>query len=306
MDYFVIMVTMASLFFGLLFFVDKFPDQNTKNIVEYIAFFVLVGSTIIVIGMILWDARTRKKHDQKKLRALNKHRIKDKERDDHRLKVIFDVHHLDTSFDQSYKSDNHQNIFGNLDVPWDVDYQYKPLNFITDSESPEDGYTHMNEIFSDLLSLQRFRKNIFSLEKKGLKTGLKVVRKINKITKSNTFVENQDIQVDVEVKKIEKEIKSRTASFFRGSSNNLDRERNIKRVESSIKLVPTKKLGEQSMVSIPQLQQVPTPTLRLPMNESVERTMNESNPILEAKLRRKKLKEEQQELDRKNRFKSTK
>jgi hypothetical protein len=65
MDYFVIIVTMTTLFFGLLFFVDRFPP-GTKDPLEYLAFFVIIGSTLVVVSMILWDANTRRKVFQSK------------------------------------------------------------------------------------------------------------------------------------------------------------------------------------------------------------------------------------------------
>jgi len=204
MDYFVILVTMSCLVFGLLFFVDSFPP-GTKDLFEWIAFIVLILSTIIVIAMILWDARTRKRHDQKKQRMLQKFRNKDKERDDERLKILFDLHSLDVSYHE------HDNIFGNIEVPWKVEYDYKPLNFKTDSESPEDSYTHMNQIFADLLSKERFKKNIFSFEKKGIQTGRAVIKKFAKKSKGKSFVErdfNQSID-KAEIKKIKKEVKQK-------------------------------------------------------------------------------------------------
>jgi hypothetical protein len=69
MDYFVIIVTMATLFFGLLFYVDRFPD-GTKAPLEYLAFTVIIGSTLIVVSMILWDANTRRKVNFIKLNSL--------------------------------------------------------------------------------------------------------------------------------------------------------------------------------------------------------------------------------------------
>jgi hypothetical protein len=256
MDYFVIIVTMTSLFFGLLFFVDNFPDQLTKDFVEYIAFFVLLGSTIIVVGMILWDARTRKKHDQKKAKLLKLHKNKDKERDFDRLKVIFDIHRLDESFDKTYKSDNHQNIFGNLELPWDVEYEFKPMNFKTDSSSNEDGYTHMNQVFGDLLSKERFRKNFMTFEKKGFRTGFKVVQRIQKIANRNTIVNQKEIKTYDDVKKVEEEIKNKIRASSRPlfkSSMDVSSSQLLRR-ESSIRLVPTaKKLGERSFAEVPSI-----------------------------------------------------
>jgi hypothetical protein len=277
MDYFVIIVTMTSLFFGLLFFVDKFPDQLTKDFVEYIAFFVLLGSTIIVVGMILWDARTRKKHDQKKKKLLKLHKNKDKERDFDRIKVIFDIHRLDESYDKTYKSDNHQNIFGNHEVPWDVEYDYKPMNFKTDSSSNEDGYTHMNQVFGDLFSKERFKKTFFSFEKKGIRTGFKVVQKIQKIANRNTIIKEKEIKTYDDVKKVEEEIKDK----IRASSRPLFKSSvdvsssDLLRRESSIRLIPTKKIGERSFAEVPSTNLMPNVVTKQVPRKSVMKDFNE-------------------------------
>eukprot|EP01080_Neovahlkampfia_damariscottae_P007011 gene7011-11176_t len=96
------------------------------------------------------------------------------------LKVLFDLH-------QFGKGDFHQhdNMFGNFEVPWDTDFQYKPVSFQTDSESEEDNYTNMNEIFGDLLSRRRLEKNLFSLKKKTYKASMIIIKKIKKKDKSN-------------------------------------------------------------------------------------------------------------------------
>jgi hypothetical protein len=66
MDYFIIIITMMTLFFGLLFFVDDFP-AGTKEPAEYLAFFIMIFSTIVVVIMILWDANTRRVRSNEKL-----------------------------------------------------------------------------------------------------------------------------------------------------------------------------------------------------------------------------------------------
>jgi hypothetical protein len=51
---------MATLFFGLLFYVKRFPSKEVELICEWIAFLVIIISTGIVFLMIVWDAYTRR------------------------------------------------------------------------------------------------------------------------------------------------------------------------------------------------------------------------------------------------------
>jgi hypothetical protein len=71
MDYFIIIVTMMTLFFGLLFFVDDFP-AGTKEPAEYLAFLIMIFSTVVVMIMILWDANTRRVKPNETLNSIRK------------------------------------------------------------------------------------------------------------------------------------------------------------------------------------------------------------------------------------------
>jgi len=43
-------------------------------------------------------------------------------------------------------------------MPWDVDYTFKPINFHSESSSESGKENTLNEIFDDLLSVQRVKK----------------------------------------------------------------------------------------------------------------------------------------------------
>eukprot|EP01080_Neovahlkampfia_damariscottae_P003710 gene3710-6599_t len=170
----------------------------------------------------------------------------------------------------------HLNMFGNFDVPWDVEYEYNAFNFRTDSESPEDGYSHMNQIFGDLLSWKRLKKNLFSFEKKGLKTGKKIVRKYRNYsrrkTKAHGFEDEHSDEVDKEpiiigeeeVKEFEdqvkaafksksiKKLKTILESDGRTSTSNLrasHRQSEFRGTGSTVKLVGSKNLERKSSTS---------------------------------------------------------
>lgn len=68
MEYVVLLCTLLTLFFGLLFFVDKFPTVLTKDIAIWLASIILIIGTILVACMIVWDFFTRRKKEIKKLR----------------------------------------------------------------------------------------------------------------------------------------------------------------------------------------------------------------------------------------------
>jgi hypothetical protein len=187
MDYFVIIVTMTTLFFGLLFFVDRFPE-GTKGIAEYVAFLVIIGSTIIVVSMILWDANTRRKNDKKKLKAKLK-KINDfKEHEEDTRKLLIALHEKEMNDD----------LFHVKIVPWEVDYDYKPIEFKTDSETPEENFSTMNDIFYDLLSPKRIYRKIFLLKRKGLKTSNKIIKKFKKKSPEEKQIEQDLIKLQNE------------------------------------------------------------------------------------------------------------
>eukprot|EP01080_Neovahlkampfia_damariscottae_P011652 gene11652-4891_t len=150
----------------------------------------------------------------------------------------------------------HINMFGDIDVPWDVVYHYTPLNFKTDSESAEDGYTHMNQIFSDLLSFQRVRKNLFSFEKRGLRTSKQIIRRYRNLSKKKSMREEKEEKIVVnedDVRKFEKKFKDafQNKSFRKLSETFSERSNSpvstvgspiISRQDSKVKLVGSKKI----------------------------------------------------------------
>jgi len=123
--------------------------------------------------MILWDANTRRKNDKKKLKDKLRKIIRDKEHEDDTRKLIVALHERDENDD----------MFHITEVPWTQDYEFKPMNFETDSETPEDDMKSMNDIFDNLFSYERLQRKFFLINRKRQKTTAKIIKKFKKKTK---------------------------------------------------------------------------------------------------------------------------
>jgi hypothetical protein len=223
MDYFVIIVTMTTLFFGLLFFVDRFPE-GTKSPLEYLAFAVIIGSTLIVVSMILWDANTRRKNDKKKLKLKLRNILRNKEHNEDMRTLLVQLHERDEKDD----------MFHVTEVPWNVDYEYKLLHFETDSETPEEVFTHMNDIFFNLLSWERIKRKLFLVRRKGMKTSSKIVKKFKKKSK-------EDKELEIYLKELQKNDPEFQKKFQKyKSENKMDRKMSKKFEKHELK----KKMSE--------------------------------------------------------------
>jgi amino acid transporter len=167
MDYFVILVTLSTLFFGLLFYVDKWPTTDLKYFAEWLAFFMLVISTIIVILMILWDINSRRNHDRRRKKQQLRDLIEVKANDE---KVVAVINAL---YDRE-KDD----VYMGFEMPWDKDFDFKPVSFKSESSSSgEDNSLTMNDIFADIFSYRRLKRRVDKFKKSGLKKSIMKVFK---------------------------------------------------------------------------------------------------------------------------------
>jgi amino acid transporter len=95
LEYFVLISTLTVLFFGLLFFVDKFPvfwDINLKVLLTVVSLIVIIGSTLFVIILILLDVRKRRQIDKKK-RKLKKQKFEElKKKENDAEDILFLIH----------------------------------------------------------------------------------------------------------------------------------------------------------------------------------------------------------------------
>jgi hypothetical protein len=97
---------------------------------------------------------------------------------------------------QLHEKDEKDDLFHVTEVPWKVDYEYKLLNFKTDSETPEEIFQHMNDIFFDLLSWSRIMRKVYLINRKAKKSSTKIIKKLKKKSKEDVELENylRDIQ----------------------------------------------------------------------------------------------------------------
>jgi hypothetical protein len=215
MDYFIILVTMTTLFFGLLFFVDDFPT-GTKEPAEYISFSIMIISTFIVAVMILWDANTRRKNDKKKAKMKLRKRLEFQEHEDDTRLILLQVHNIQNT---------DEDMFNVKELPWEVDHIFKFMEFQTDSETPEEVFNSMNDIFENLFSYERLRKKFELFKRKGKKTTSKIVKKFKKKTKEDEELENI-------IERIRKETKFNVSNF--GEDKEIQKEK-IKKEIAKVK-----------------------------------------------------------------------
>lgn len=58
-------VTLCVLLCGMLFFLNIFPSDGFRQFVQFVAIFAMIGATVFVCVMIVWDAHTRSKKENK-------------------------------------------------------------------------------------------------------------------------------------------------------------------------------------------------------------------------------------------------
>ena len=172
MEYFVLLTTLFSLIFGLLFFVDSLPGQSypywLKLSLTILTMIVIVGGNVFVILMILYDIFVRRKKSKKK--------DKKKKEAEEKLK------NFNKKQDQTLEFIHGTKILEQTELPWDVEYEYK-FEIISESDDDDiDDHIHsLNDIFDDLLSTDRFKKKVDIAKRKGAKVGVKIVTKTSKV-----------------------------------------------------------------------------------------------------------------------------
>jgi hypothetical protein len=152
--------------------------------------------------MILWDANTRRKNDKKKTKKklLQIQQVEQREQD---TRNILNALHEKMDEDDMFKS---------VKVPWDVDYEYVPFGFKTDSETPEENFKTMNDIFYDLFSWKRISRKLYLIKRKGDKASTKVIKKLKKKTEEDKELEIFISNLKDEEDQIRKRIRSNSSS----------------------------------------------------------------------------------------------
>lgn len=149
MEYFILLCTMIVLICGLLFYVNAFPTEEFKQFIRVLAFIVIIGSTIVVFGMIFWDARTRKSHAKRKVKLAKQQNVP----------VSEPLNHVDP-------------ISGRV--------IFRAPFFALSSESEEDSAQTLNQILENLFSLKRVAKRLRVINRKRMQAQQKLMQMINK------------------------------------------------------------------------------------------------------------------------------
>ena len=152
MEYVTILATILTLFCGLLFYVEKFPNLIVEQMIQAVAIIVMITATIFVILMVIWDYQTRRKKDAKKL----KRRVKDllaelseKQRKGEPTEVLeLKFKYLKTKFDDQ----------GNV--------LFVPPFYHDIPESDEESVRNINEIIEKLFTLKRLKRKLFLVDRK--------------------------------------------------------------------------------------------------------------------------------------------
>ena len=140
-----LLATILTLFFGLLFLSAKFTTNGIKILIEISSVIVIVVSNLLVIIMTIWDIYVRKKN-------IGKRRKQEKKR----AHEIMNVVHLDKEYNFNFEWRK-----------WDV-------------STDEDSKLTMNDIIEDLFSFKRLKRKLFLFQRKGKK----VAKKVQKVKES--------------------------------------------------------------------------------------------------------------------------
>eukprot|EP01080_Neovahlkampfia_damariscottae_P002563 gene2563-3525_t len=191
MEYFVLVATLISLMAGFLFFADKIVpfDAVAKSILVIGTMIIIIGANIFVVIMIGYDIFVRRKKERK--RAKNKRREREQIRRKQRRKREYEERHGLVNISNNKLDSQNEYDFRILDDP---------------SESDEDNLTTINAIFDDLISIDRVKKKIELIRRRGRKYTVKIVKGADKIATraSNSNLKRLSTLIDVE--KLESEM----------------------------------------------------------------------------------------------------
>jgi membrane protein implicated in regulation of membrane protease activity len=141
MEYIMLMATILTLFFGLLFLGSDALFPALKTFVEVLSVTVIIVSNVLVIIMTIWDIYVRQKNIGKR---------KKKER------------HLNEKNKVTEKLEDEED--------YEFHFNWSKWNISSD----EDSSLNMNEIIVDLFSFNRLKKKLFLINRKGKRVATKV------------------------------------------------------------------------------------------------------------------------------------
>jgi hypothetical protein len=139
MEYIMLMATIFTLFFGLLFLGSDSLFPALRTFVEVLSVTVIIVSNVLVIVMTIWDIYVRQKN-------IGKRKKKDKLLNEKNKELE------------------------NLEEEFDFHFNWSKWNISSD----EDSSLNMNEIIVDLFSIERLKKKLFLINRKGKRVATKV------------------------------------------------------------------------------------------------------------------------------------
>ena len=175
-----LLATIFTLLFGLLFLRSQNTADGIKVIIEISSVFVIVSSNLLVIVMTIWDIFVRRKNIGK--RKKNAKII--------RSRIQIPVFNEGDEYDFKYESRK-----------WNV-------------SSAEDSTLNMNEIIEDLFSFERLKRKLISFENKRKKVTTKVKQVKETISFDKKKVEEKRIAEMEEKINYEKSFHQRNANFL--------------------------------------------------------------------------------------------
>lgn len=172
MEYFILMATLILLCCGLMFAIpaEKFPSAGFRKFIDVLSIIIIISSTVFVVGMIIWDAQTRKKNDKKKTKM--------KKRELAELiakRTMAGLPIDDLLYQKKTKYDENRNVL------------FVPPFFVNDtSESETDSKETLNQILENLFSLRRLKRKIFLVNRKRKRIQDKVKKTASIIKRKST------------------------------------------------------------------------------------------------------------------------
>jgi hypothetical protein len=197
MEYFILLSTLLTLMAGLLLFVVDRSGGSTlvidpglssflKSVLPVITILLIVVSNVVVISMFAYDVYIRRKKDKIKLKNKRKLESEIIENEKKFARQLDDLH------------GRSMNQMKNL--PWETEHEFNfTVDFHEDSE-PEDSSTTMNQIFEDIFSTKRGRRNLEKITNSGRKAIMKFTKNLVYKSTSTSEVKVEDV---FNLKKIE-------------------------------------------------------------------------------------------------------
>lgn len=159
MEYVCLLGALITLFCGLLFFLDKFPLPEYKLLAQIVAITVIVGSSLAVVIMIVWDVRTRVKKSKHRYEAKRRKLFTQVQTLKQQGKPFMHLVHRLNGLKTRYTEDGKVSFVPPLF--WDV------------RDSEEEEVTSFASLIENLFSWHRVKKNLQKIRRRKITMRMK-------------------------------------------------------------------------------------------------------------------------------------